>query len=430
MKDSRRHLLKSMLGLGLSARTWGRIGVASGQASSEQRRSSAATALHGITWQHPRGFAPLAATAVRYSQLRPSVEVQWEQRDWNAFESRVTQVLLTGSAEYDLVMMDHPWVSMFAQAASLVPFDDVFSREELRRLKEEVVAPSLESYIYGGKLWALPVDAACHVFMYRADLLAKADAAVPQDWDAVLALSERLHHPPDQYALCLPLDFDLFLSLAATFGSVPYADPTRAVLPPDQGLRVLKLMKQLQRYCYSDPGAAYEVMTASDLVCMCPSSFGFVNYSYPRDGKKALSYAPVPGPSRGTRGHPILGGVGLGVPAASRHREEAVRYARFVMSPEAQVGIFPSNDGQPGLLAAWKDPSVQSKTGSFYPAMLECMSSAYTRPNFPGWMPIEHESAEPLRRYLQGSLEPEQVLSELEQIRSWHVQRVPGATRR
>jgi hypothetical protein len=100
------------------------------------------------------------------------------------------------------------------------------------------------------------------------------------------------------------------------------------------------------------------------------------------------------------------------------------------MSPEAQVGIFPANEGQPGLLAAWKNPSVESKTGSFYPAMLECMSSAYTRPNFPGWMPIEHESSEPLRRYLQGSLEPEQVLSELEQIRSWHVRRVPGATRR
>jgi multiple sugar transport system substrate-binding protein len=326
-------------------------------------------------------------------------------------------------------MMDHPWIGTLAQAESLVPFDEVYTREELRRLKEEVVGPSFESYTYGGKLWALPVDAACHVFVYRADLLAKADAAVPQDWDAVLALSERLHHPPDQYALCLSLDFNLFLSLAATFGSVPYADPQRAVLPPDQGLRVLKLMKQLQRYCYPGPGAASEVMTASDLVCMCPSSFGTVTYSYPRDGKKGLSYAPVPGPSRGTRGHSILGGMGLGIPAASRHREEAVRYARFVMSPEAQVGIFPANEGQPGLLAAWTNPSVQSKTGSFYPAMSECMSSAYPQPNFPGWMSGFHESAEVLRRYMQGSLEPEQVLSEFEQIRSWHVGRVPGATR-
>jgi len=86
MRESRRHLLKSVLGVGLSARTWGgQTRVASGQTFPEQRRGSATAALRGITWQHPRGFAPLAATAVRYSQLRPSVEVQWEQRDWNAF---------------------------------------------------------------------------------------------------------------------------------------------------------------------------------------------------------------------------------------------------------------------------------------------------------------------------------------------------------
>ena len=80
-----------------------------------------------------------------------------------------------------------------------------------------------------------------------------------------------------------------------------------------------------------------------------------------------------------------------------------------------------ANDGQPGLLAAWKNPSFETKTGSFCPALLECMASAYTRPTFPRWMPIEHESAEPLRRYLQGSLEAEPTRAELEQIRAWHV---------
>jgi hypothetical protein len=33
------------------------------------------TILRGITWNHSRGFVPMVATAQRFSELNPSVEI-------------------------------------------------------------------------------------------------------------------------------------------------------------------------------------------------------------------------------------------------------------------------------------------------------------------------------------------------------------------
>lgn len=389
------------------------------------------TVLQGLTWRHPRGYAPLAATAARYASLHPSVEVRWEQREWYAFESRVSEVLLNKSREYDLVLLDHPWIGTFAKARCLMSFNEVFSARERDQLKRNAVAPSYESYVYDGELWALPVDGACHVFVYRQDLCD--GAALPTDWEGVLAFGKRLADPPRRYALGFAFGgvegFMLFLTLAATFGFFPYENPGKAVLPSQQGVKILELMRRLSRLGHPGslawtPRELLEHMSRAEDVCACPSVFGYVNFSYAQGGRRALSFTIVPGSSRGREGRAILGGMGLGIPAASRNKDEALRYARFVTSPEAQIGIFPENEGQPALLSAWRDDSVRRKTGSFYPAMLHCMSRAYMRPRFPGWMAIELESGKAITRYLRENLDPVQTLAELERIRALHAGRI------
>lgn len=428
MEGSRRDLLKWAALTTLPARAQNRGEKALGKAAGSGEGNRAAI-LNGLTWQHPRGFAPLAATARRYSQLHPSVEVRWEQREWYAFESRVSEVLFKNTGEYDLLVLDHPWIGTFADSRSLMAFDEVLSVEERTRLAAAVVAPSLESYVYNGELWALPIDAACHVFAYRKDLCDGVGAVPPRDWDGVLALAKRLHDPPRRYALACAFggveSLMLFLTLAATFGFLPYANPKEAVLPRQEAVKILEFMKLLARFSHPGslswtPRELLDHMSRADDVYMSPSVFGYVNFSETRNDRKALSFTTVPGASPGARGRAILGGMGLGIPAASRYKREAVGYARFLVGAEAQVRIFPANEGQPALLAAFEDASVRSRTGSFYPATLQCMASAYIRPRFPGWMEIELESGRAITRCLKENLETAQTLAELERIRAMH----------
>ena len=38
---------------------------------------AAKTVLRGITWNHSRGFVSVLATAQRFSEMRPGVEITW-----------------------------------------------------------------------------------------------------------------------------------------------------------------------------------------------------------------------------------------------------------------------------------------------------------------------------------------------------------------
>ena len=66
---------------------------------------SAKTVLRGITWNHSRGFVSVVATAQRYCELHPDVEITWEKRSLQEFADAPIQ----GLAEaYDLLVIDHP----------------------------------------------------------------------------------------------------------------------------------------------------------------------------------------------------------------------------------------------------------------------------------------------------------------------------------
>ena len=41
--------------------------------------------LRGITWDHPRGYDPLAATARAYAASHPGMAITWEKRSLQAF---------------------------------------------------------------------------------------------------------------------------------------------------------------------------------------------------------------------------------------------------------------------------------------------------------------------------------------------------------
>ena len=66
--------------------------------------SESPTILRGITWNHTRGYLPLVATAQRFSELNPGIEIVWEKRSLKAFEEYPVERL---AADYDLIVLDH-----------------------------------------------------------------------------------------------------------------------------------------------------------------------------------------------------------------------------------------------------------------------------------------------------------------------------------
>ena len=140
--------------------------------------------LKGITWGHSRGLTPLVAAAQRWSELYPDVSISWEKRSLQQFADYPIEKL---TEEYDLLIIDHPWVGKAASLGCVLPLDNYLSETYLNEQAESSVGYSHHSYHYDGHQWALAIDAATPAASCRADLLQEAGVRIPETWDEVLA---------------------------------------------------------------------------------------------------------------------------------------------------------------------------------------------------------------------------------------------------
>src|SRR5256885_4530923 len=146
-----------------------------------------AKTLRGLTWKHDRGLAPLLATASDFCQKHPEVKIQWETRSLQEFGEGAIQAV---ADDYDLVIIDHPYMGLVAREKCFLPLDKHFTPDELNELSRDSVGQSYPSYCFEGHQWALPVDAAAQVAGYRADLLQANGFSVPQTWEEVAELAK------------------------------------------------------------------------------------------------------------------------------------------------------------------------------------------------------------------------------------------------
>ena len=78
------------------------------------------TLLRGITWNHTRGYGPMAATAQRWHELHPEVEIIWERRTLQAFADESITSL---AQRFDLLVVDHPSMGEAAAHGLFLPLE-------------------------------------------------------------------------------------------------------------------------------------------------------------------------------------------------------------------------------------------------------------------------------------------------------------------
>lgn len=370
--------------------------------------------LRGLTWDHTRGWAPLAVTAQVFADHRPGVRIDWDRRSLWAFGE---QGLDSVAGAYDLVIVDHPMVGSMARSGLFLPFEPVDC--------PPAVGPSAQSYLWDGRLWALPVDAACQVSVGRADLLAAAGEARPLTWDDVLSLAERT----GRVRLPLtPIDvFSSLLTLCAGAGAPAGAAPDGSFLDRAAALESLHLLRRLRRAvpdsCLgTNPIAVLEQLGHGDEAWFCPLVFGYSNYS--RDGyaPHRLQFGDIPRQS-GRRGSGIapggalLGGAGIAVTAGGSDPGLAAEYARWVSSDPVQQGEFVRGGGQPAAVAAWEADEADRLTHGYFRATRATIEAATVRPRDPSFPGFQTRAAAVLHDWLvDAGAAPEVVLSEVEAL--------------
>jgi multiple sugar transport system substrate-binding protein len=365
-----------------------------------------------MTWNHPRGYDPLVACSAVW-EARTGVRVEWDRRSLQDFESFPVAEL---AERYDLIVIDHPHVGQITREQCLVPLDD---GTDVVRLREDYVGASLASYVWEGRLWALPIDAAAQVQAWRPDRLAKP----PAEWRQMLELAAAgavlcpLRPPHNLMAL---------FTLSGLAGSPPRVDDPALFAPASADI-AYELLRELtalvDRTCLAmDPIAVLEQMSQPDSFCSSsPLIYGYVSYSR-RDRERAAGRAAIafgdlmpltPGsPPTGS----ALGGTGIAVSARSRQRQAATEFAYWVAGREAQRGPYLAGGGQPASAAAWEDAAANSASLDFYRNTRATLEGAWLRPRHAGYMRFPHAAAERLQQGLESGEPARSVIGAINRL--------------
>lgn len=388
-----------------------------GHAAHMDGEHEASVILKGITWNHPRGYAPLVATAADYSAGHPEVRIHWEQRTLQEFADYPLSRLAT---MYDLMVIDHPHLGSAIADGCLLPLDGHLSAAQLGDQAAHSVGKSNESYILDGRQWALATDVAAHVSAYRRDLLERYGEVPPRCWEEVLALARRLYQSGRAWIAVplIPVDTLMcFYSLCANAGEEPFSDEGRVVSRP-VGQYAVEMLQALHAHNHPEalawnPPRALDHMSTADDVVYCPLLFGYANYARPGFRPSLVHFTTIPSAGHGPRGA-ILGGAGMAVSSRSAHPEAACAYAAYVAQGDIQSGRYFDAGGQPGHRAAWTDARVNEAASGFFLDTLETLDTAYLRPRYNGYMEVQDQGGDLLHTCLRQGGDPNTVLNALD----------------
>jgi multiple sugar transport system substrate-binding protein len=362
--------------------------------------------LRGLTWDHARGYAPLLGGVPEYEKQHPEIKINWDRRTLREFgEAPIEQYL----DRYDLLIVDHPFVGFAAAHGALVDLAPSINEAEKIHFAADSVGPSWESYWYGGGLWAFPIDAATQVASYRPDLLRALSPAVPNTFDGVLKLGKKARKAGKSIVVpACPTDaISLFFTLSANLGS-PIPEERELFVDDSIAAEVLDHLHKLIAVAHPksvewNPIQVYDFMTTSSDAVYCPYGFGYSNYS--RVGnlvRLKFTNAPAAG-QRGCAGT-MLGGTGVAISRLSARPSEGIAYAKWLVSPEHQQGIYFREGGQPASLAAWTDSSVNVAADGFFSDTLQTLQTAYMRPRFDGFVRFFEAAGIEINRCLRGEV--------------------------
>ena len=370
--------------------------------------------LNGITWNHTRGYLPVVATAQRFHELHPHVEISWHKRTLQEFADFPIQKLID---KYDLLVIDHPWAGYAAaNSGTLLPLQEYLPAEFLADQAANSVGQSHPSYDFDGIHCALAIDAATPVASYRPDLLEKLAVDVPQTWDELLALARKgVVAMPG-----IPIDTLMnFYMLCSTHGQDPFVDDEWAVSEA-MGVQVLEQLRELAILCPAEifswnPISVYEALSRRDDLAYCPFAYGYSNYSRQGYSKNLLMFTDMVAID-GHRLRSTLGGTGLAISSSCSHLDIALEYAAFTASPQMQKTIFFDSGGQPGHRAAWESGEVNGRCHNYFRNTLPTLDRAYLRPRYAGYLHFQDHAGDPVRDYVMRGGNPKQTLAKMTKL--------------
>jgi multiple sugar transport system substrate-binding protein len=365
-----------------------------------------------MTWQHRRAIDPLTGTLANFRSQHPDIDVDWSARPLSGFEFQSVEEL---ARDYDLIILDHPFMGDAEAKGYLLNLAGLLAGRD-----GDYIGPSLDTYRRGEAIYAVPVDAACQVAVYRPDLMRRIDAAPPRSWPEVLALGAWATRQGLRLAIGLSGVHGLmtFFSLMASLGKPCAQSPAEPFCDSAAAHQALSLMRALTAFCppeifAGNSIALHEAVATAENLAYCPAVYCYATYAEVGE-HPPLRFADMPGAAMPSPRGSTIGGTGLAISATCKAPEAALAYARFAASATTQLA-FARHHGQPARVEVWGDAAIDGLFGGTYSATRATLEGCWIRPRYRGYLGFQAKGGDLVEQHLRGNLGEAVLLEALSQ---------------
>jgi multiple sugar transport system substrate-binding protein len=363
-----------------------------------------------MTWQSRRAVDPLVASLPAFRAAHPGIGIEWTARSLAGFEFEPVEQL---ARRYDLIILDHPFMGDAARKGYLLSLDEAITGSD-----SDYVGPSLATYRLDGHTYAVPVDAACQVAVFRPDLMQHLDQPPPRTWEEVLELGQAAQRQGLKLAIGLTGVHSLmtFFTLMAGLGQPCATSPDETLFGGPAASEALSLIRALLSFCPPqvldwNSIKLHEMMVAEDHFVYCPAVYCYATYAE-ADQRRPLRFADLPGASGPSPKGSTIGGTGLAISAHCTSPEAALTYARFAANASTQLD-FARHHGQPARIEAFTDISVDQTFGGCFSATRASLEGSWIRPRYAGYLGFQEHGGQLIESHLRGDLGEAALLEKL-----------------
>jgi multiple sugar transport system substrate-binding protein len=337
--------------------------------------------------------------------------------------------LVSRDTSIDIFALDVIWIAEFASAGWLAPLGDSFLREEIGKL----LSSSVDGAYYRGQLVALPWYADMGMLFYRKDLLDEISVDAPKTWGELEEQGKLLQDTGKvKYGYLfqgnkyegLTLNYLEFLW---SNGGELIDSGGRIALNSEASVEALSFMQRLlERGIAPQSVLQFKESQSRNLFLEGQSAFlrsGPIVWGLskledsPVKGKIGIAPLPV-GPNGDFNGAiASVGGSSIGINAYidGPRKAAAIRFLKFLISPEAQKSIAIDHYRMPVDKKIYEDPDVL-RFNPYYKEIVEIFERARSRPNVPQYSDISTVLQIGIHKALTNQSPPDQAIEAIESL--------------
>jgi multiple sugar transport system substrate-binding protein len=344
---------------------------------------------------------------VKIIELPESADGQRQQMVQNASAKSKT---------YSVLNMDVIWTAEFAANGWIEQLN------ESDFALDKMLAPTVDTARYFGKLYAVPIYSDGGMLYYRKDLLDRAGLQAPKTWSELQAACAKIKNIG-----CYAGQFDKYEGLTVNFseavnsaGGKVLANGKPDVDTPDAKKGLDFLVNGFKQGYIPRPALTYKeeegrrAFQAGDLLFhrnwpYVYSKAGATDGSSQVAGKFAV--APLPGESG--PGQSTLGGHNYAISKFTENKKTALEFIKFMASEERQKANLEATSQAPTWASLYDDPALKAKF-PYLPILKESILKAEKRPEAVKYNDVSVAIQAEAYAALSGTKTSEQALKDLQ----------------